>query len=469
MTRHASHEARTAPSTWANRYVALATALLVVAVGSIWYVSSYMQLAPSEILSFPLSDNWCIPSQEGIGVHCFGDYAIARSYFAGDFDPWNGAASLPPSNYSAIGWLPALAASWLGSLLGGGRASLVIYLAAELTCLLTPAFWVGWRAKTAELPTSTLLLGVASAPVLIAIDRGNSVAFAVPFMLVAGIALVRRRWTWVVVGIVGAAILKPQLALLAVLLLVNRRYRDLAVTAVATAGLTVAGFAAFPHFPTNLLNWVKAVTAYSAVQSAESTYPVNLGVGRSVVTLLDFLGAGQLMGAGSRTALAQWLDANGTTINLCLLATIAIVLWLSAKHIPAPWSLTLAVFAVLYSSSTVYTYYLTLFLVVVAVIVRDPDLARPVSLQRSGALDIGDAQPRSIRAVNGALITVLALVMAPVIVPTQLLGDGIVRFWNLDGARTVYQTALGPALLVLFCFLVLGSLWQVRRRHRAAS
>lgn len=220
--------------------------------------------------------------------------------------------------------------------------------------------------------------------------------------------------------------------------------------------LTVAGFALFPRFPHNILDWLDALRGYSGVQPAAAPYPSNLGIGRSLISLLDMTGVSQLLGADGRAFAASWLDVHGTAINLFALAVTAMVLWFTGRRLPVAWTFGLATFMVLYSSSTVYFYYLCLVLPLAALVVRDP-LAAPDAVGPSGTLD-REHGTSSDRVAHGVLVTVLALAMAPIVVPPDLLGERLNAFWQLYGVSGVHQTWTGPVLLVGFGTLLVAAI-----------
>ncbi len=455
---------------WAQRFVGLGAVLLALGVVSIFVTSSYLQAAPSEVMDFHVADGWCIPGTESIGQHCFGDFSIVDDYFGGDGDAWNAGGAVAPSNYPAIAWYPALAAVHLGHLLGGGRAALLLYLGLSTACLLAPAIWVGWRRWSSRGAIALALIGLGSAPFLVTLDRGNSVALTVPPLLAFAVSFARRRYGWATVALICAALLKPQLAVLAVLLLAHRRYRDVAVAALGTATVTVLGFLPFPHFPQNILGWLRALTSYSSIQSASAPYPVNLGLGRSLVNGLDLVGIGQGMGATARAHLASWLDAHGSTLNFTVLAVGAVVLLLFSRGAPHLWSLTLALLMVTFASSTVYLYYISMFVVPTALLLRSPvESEAGRSAPWHGSLDETTDGGRVHRLVAWTLVAVLALLMAPIAIPPRVLGNRLMSFWSLDGASGAYQVLLGPALVVLLVVILVGMVHESLSRRRRAG
>lgn len=449
-------------ATIAERYLGLATLLLGIGVVTVVVAASYLELAPSGLLMFALREGgngWCTVPGQSIGPHCFGDYAIVDDFFWGDNDAWNGGGKLPASNYSAIAWLPALATFHLGEVLGGGQIGVLIFLALSVACLVVPAVWAGWKRWSTHAPVAVAVIGLAAGPALMALDRGNSVALAVPFLCLFAVAYVRRNFALVTVAVVGAALLRPQLAVLAVVLLVHRQYRMLLVSALSTAALTVAGFVFFPHFPANLLGWLRSLVAYNTVKSSGDGYPVNLGLGRSLVVLVDMSGLGQLMGSVRREDLVLWLDQNGMLLNLLALALGAVVLFLRARVLNPLWVVLIVLCMTLWTSSTVYAYYLAIFLVPAALLLRDPrNRADEVPTGRwAGTLD-GDGPPaRGRRSIDAVVAVVVALVLAPIVVPTQLVGGRLTQLWDVEDVASMYQHMIGPLLLVLYVVLLAGA------------
>ena len=82
-------------SLWLLRGTVIAQAILMAAL---LLLSSYWQFSATEVLSFPVVDEWCDADQEGIGSHCFGDFGY-ELVNAGLADPWEqGINPYPPSS-----------------------------------------------------------------------------------------------------------------------------------------------------------------------------------------------------------------------------------------------------------------------------------------------------------------------------------------------------------------------------------
>jgi hypothetical protein len=442
--------------TWALRYVRVSVVGLLVSVASVIAVFGIGRF-PMEEISFKLDDGWCDPPTQGIGEHCFGDYSQIHLWAKLGFNAWGRDPNVPSSSYSPTGWMPAMIFERLGTLIGSERAGLLAYLAVALTCLLVPAIWAGLGRPARRLPLTLLLIGVASTPVVITLDRGNSVAFAVPFVLLVAVGLGREDWRLVGVGVIGAALIKPQFALLAIILLAFRRYREFLFTAASTLALTVLGFAFFPGFPANVINWLLILKSYggggTSLLAQESA---NLSLSQAVLTLMDLTGVSAGIGAPGRDAVATWLDAYGAAMSLVLVAVILVLLLAVGSRLPKVWVLALAVFACQYAVSSAHGYYLAAWLAVVALILRDAAGERG-EVPWSGSLDRGPDDSR----INRFLVVVLAAAMAPIALPDVALGP-LADFWHVTGARGIYQNWTGLALAVT-CFILIGAAIRAAR------
>ncbi|NTW40893.1 MAG: DUF2029 domain-containing protein [Cellulomonadaceae bacterium] len=431
---------------WAERYGSLAVLGLGIGLLTFWVASSYLGLAPSTLMIFPPADGWCQVGTESFGVHCFGDFGIVDELFAGD--AWNsGWGSV--ASYPALAWLPSLSIHRLGMALGGGRLPTAMFLVVAAACLLAPSAWAARGCLRARLPVTLVLAGAGTSAFLVTMDRANTVALTVPTLLLFAVALARRRFGWVGVAVTVAALLKPQLALLALALLAHRQFRTFLLTAVSTGGLTVLGFLAFPrYFPENLVGWVRAISGYSDIQSVDVGYPVSLGVSRSVLTVVDMSGVGALLG-DRRSGLVDALGSAASLLNLAVIGLLAVVILLTARAVNPLWTVFLAFGVVLYSSSTVYLYYLSMLLVVAALVLRDARIGTPLTGQWTGTLDDRPtgATSRTHRVGSGALVVGTVLVLAPVVVPTTVLPDRLVAAWSVESVPSLYQLVSGPVLL----------------------
>ncbi|GAA3802414.1 glycosyltransferase 87 family protein [Cellulomonas soli] len=451
--------------TWAERYGSLAVLGLGIGLLTLWVAASYLERVPSTLMVFPPADNWCQIGTESFGVHCFGDFAIVDELFAQD--AWNsGWGSV--ASYPALAWLPSLLIRRLGESLGGGQLPTAMFLVVAGSCLLVPAVWAAWGNLRSRLPVTVVLVGASTSAFLVTMDRANTVALTVPALLLFAVAVSRRKFGWVGVAVTVAALLKPQLALLAVVLLAHRQYRTFVLTAVSTAGFTVLGFLAFPrYFPENLFGWVRAISGYSDIQSIDVGYPVSLGASRGVLTVVDLTGLGALLG-DDRAALVDALGSAAGLLNLVVIGLLAAVILLTARRVNPLWTVFLAFGVVLYSSSTVYVYYLSMLLAVAALVLRDARTSTPPTGRTwAGTLDDGPATTasRMTRVATGSLVVATVLVLAPVVVPTAVLPDGLVDAWSVGGVPSLYQLVSGPVLLAAMALVALGALraWRSSR------
>ena len=224
-----------------------------------------------------------------IGRHCFSDYGEIVGPGMRP-NPWEPYGSFAPynqpkaSSYPAAGMIPALLfglpAKWLGAPLLG----LIGYLLALTIALLSPAVWAARGARGLERVVVFVALGAAAIPAWAAFDRGNSVGFVVPIALVFLVALCRRRWGLVTVMVVLAALVKPQFAVLAVVLFAARQWRWGGAAVGGIAVSNVAAYLLWPRdFPETITQSIHNALAFSHGSINGFTWVQNVSFGKALL------------------------------------------------------------------------------------------------------------------------------------------------------------------------------------------
>jgi hypothetical protein len=437
-------------TTWSDRYVGLATLLVAICFPAIWVYAGYRGFSFNQSLSFLIDDGWCIKGVESYASHCFGDYS--------GIDDWLGAGELwapssPASAYPAIAWVPAILALRFGQLVGSPVAGRDLFLALLTCSVLAPAIWVSRGSWTRRGPAALLLLGLATAPFLIVIDRGNSVGLVVAPLLGVALTYVRQDYKRMAFLIIVCALLKPQMVILVLLFLFYRKYSYLVATAAGAVGATLAGFLLFPSsFPANIAHWLKVVTQYSGYGTLDSLFPYNLAAGRSVLTILDALQLRAVVGAPARADLVVWLHANNTLLVLALTLAVGSAILLRRNSANPLYPLIAVITLAVISPGISFSYYTALMLVPVALILRDPLPGASGSVRVwSGLLD-RETTGSSVagKFLRWSVIVGLALLLAPLVIP-------IFRFLPIDTPAPMPGMTLG-LLQVLYGPIVLGLL-----------
>lgn len=388
----------------------------------------------SSLLSVP-QDCWLDWGMR-IGRHCFSDYPPVVEA-AMQPNPWAAPAEGLPifgdqplgAGYPAAGMLPHLLFGLPAKMLGIPPVGLVAYLISLTLAVLTPALWAARGTSGLERLVVFVALGAAAVPAWAVIDRGNSVGFVVPIALVFLLALTKRRWGLVAIMVVVAALVKPQFAALAVVLLVVRQWRWAGYALVGVAITNLAAYLLWPRdFPGTIMESLQTMSFYG------NWFPGlidmrNVSFGRALLLIPDSVKAVQSGGSIPEGFLA----GPRSLIGYAILAAVVISLLTLGRRIPPVMAgIVLLAAAALSPSLTMY-YYLVFALPVAALIVRDPD-----GPPGTGIFDALKRDGRDRRAVGITICLAGALSIAQI----ALVGVGQVPIYGQLGAGGVIGTTV---------------------------
>jgi hypothetical protein len=366
--------------------------------------------AVSSLTQFPDDGGTCNLAVEGVGVHCFNDYAIVRQLALAS-DPWDFKNGFR-SNYPAAAMLPHMASAGFGELVGSVRAGLFVYLAMLMAALAAPAIWAS-KAKPAWMRLLAVgAFGVLSVPGLMVLDRGNSTGLLAPALLALFITVRRHNDRGAAIAMVVAILIKPQMVVLLVLFPAMRKWKLTFWTGGTVVAANLLAYLAWPsRFPNTLIETAHNIGAYSGGLSLAYQFPPDASFPEAIY--LVEVAVRRLAGLQVD---ATWTDQYQTLVSLGAVAAICGVIFVLGRRLPAHISaILLAVTAALFPSVT-WSYYLVICLPVAAVLLRDPLDARPDRERWHGILDAEGPRPR----LQG-LATIL-IVAATALSTSRLLG-----------------------------------------------
>lgn len=408
--------------------------LLGLAVVSAWILSSYFKVDVATMVSYPGADGWCNVPHEGIGVHCFGDFGAIT--FNSLTSPPVGPELVYPLS-SRILRIPFFVIASLS----GFQASLIAFLIVSAACVTFPVVWAVRDVPWALKPVVVTVLGVTTTPFLMVLDRGNMLAFAVPALFLALLGLVRDKPWLVAISTIVAASVKPQFALIAVVLLALHRWRAAAMAILGSAAILVLPYLMYGNaWLAKFVAWLDAAHSWSRGQPLAVNWPGNISFPR-VLYLLAHAGPWR-----DSTLVSSQVDGSYTTVSIGLLAIVVVLLVLAGRRLP-PLALGVSALAVAcLASPLTYIYYLVFLIPVGAIVFRQ---------------GLGDwpAQTRWDQVMPVLLAVALVLGLSPLPIP-------------LGGNLAPPVASLLPVLSTCAWALFLGAmaLWSLMRlRARPVS
>ena len=365
---------------WNKRLSSILVALLgfsfiaILAVGS-YYDQPITQIfgynvydqAITHSVSSEIDEEHCQITKHGFGQHCFSDFILPMD-FINEPNLWS------KGYYSPTGFIPHFISNELKNLIGH-RPTLFIYLTLLLFSLLTPALYVYKRRQSNNqslLPF--LLIGVTSVPVIFTLDRGNSVGFVVPWLLLFATRL-RKNPDWIVtLSIIASAAIRPQFALLAIGLIAFGQIKQFVYSVLGSIAINLLPFFIITSNPVSNINlWLTGLTGYatdgrngSAITGGQ--YPVVLSFGKAVFNFFNIM---KFYGT------AQKMLANASTLSILCLTLSCIVVFICRKHMTPMIAVVIALILPTIIPPMAFGYYSVFVLVIAARIMTLNGLKSP--------------------------------------------------------------------------------------------
>lgn len=403
--------------------IVLDIALLFMAMA----IGQYLGKSPVTSLTQAPADAFaCTPDTEGIGNHCFGDYAVVQklSLFA---DPW--ARHMGVSfNYTAGAILPSLPFTAIGALFGSVRLGLFLYLAALLVALAVPAWWASRNKPLSIRIVVIAAFGFLSVPALMVLDRGNSIGFLAPVLLAYFVGLARGNDRTVVIALVLATLIKPQFIILGIILIAGRRWKLGFIALGSVIAANIAAYLFWPtHFPATIIQSIKNLFMYGGGVSLFEQFPPNVsyasGLHQLELALRQFLGRGTS---------STWADGNENLIGAVMMLLVAAWVVVLGKRMPLHIGGMLLVISASMLSGLTWSYYLVFVLPIAAMLLRNPVDVRPETGRWRGIVDDHTRITSfhgfaAIMLVIAAALTTSRVMFATPAIAPPWAGDGIVR------------------------------------------
>jgi len=343
-----------APFWWLMSFPTVPLLIFIQGVSALlwWIAGSYFGMDTYSSRSLSGNDGWCDPSIQGLGVHCWGDYyypifllSIANP-FSGEFvNPYPAAGLLPFLLFRSLGDFAALPALGLG-----------LYLSLMVGTIA----WSVWKATVGTQFNARVglfsALTLFSPPVVMALDRGNSVGFLIPLLIWFFASLRKDHPAHLIASLVLMSMIKPHFVLLALALMFSGRIRVGVQSALLSLVANTVSFTIFwwNQFPENLIQWAFGVISYQDYATVAKPYLPNISFSQSIYAW--FYGLDQVGVAGLAPVLDGIESHQGMWgIGIFALVLLMILLFrdtLSRAHIAV---LMLSVISML--SATTYFYY----------------------------------------------------------------------------------------------------------------
>ncbi len=410
------------------------------------YLPQYRALA-----LFWSEDGWCI-SPNSLGNHCFGDFTLPLQFLTVE-NPWSPENGLAyPFPYHAGILLFFKFGSFLVSSIGFNLV-LAIYLAILALSILSPVislFFAGINYKGVSV---LLAMICVSFPFLITIDRGNTVGMAVVGLYFAGAGFLRDKPAWIVIGVSWAAFIRPQYAVLLVLLIILSRLRLFLVTLTCNILALVTPFIFFGNnFTSILTEYLRNIRSFSDYQELTKAFPSNYSLSRFFVLCGQIVDLFIPNNIAPRNLFSSFFENISSYLSICLAICLVVILILKRKEIHPIISFCILLSLTLTIPNVSYAYYSVFVIVIIALVLQIPEMEFLRQSTWAKADDLSKAQVlmhlvRSWKHLwstrKGIVMAVIAPLLPAVIPLPRSLGYGngypslVAAFW-----LTVYMQLL---------------------------
>lgn len=250
-----------------------------------WVAGSYFGLDTFYSRSFLGADTWCDPSIQGLGVHCWGDYySLTLAFMLNPESPYLGGDA---TAYAPAGLLFIQAFNQVSLVFGQPAMGLVLYLGLMISTIS----WSIWKGTFGLKLERRLVLFATltffAPPIIMVLDRGNTVGFLVPLLIWYFHALREGKNLQIVVAVALMSIIKPHFGVMVIALLISGKIKVAAKTALFVVFVNVVPFFILwgSEFLTFINQWLLVFFGYQGVSSPSNPFPTNISFSHSILII----------------------------------------------------------------------------------------------------------------------------------------------------------------------------------------
>jgi len=257
-----------------NIYLTVFSGASVLSAALAWIYHSYFRNDFAALLVFHGADGNCDASTQGLGVHCFGDYSAI--HYSNLFKVPQGAEIVYPL-VTRVFRLPFL----LIESVSNYRVGLACYLVTLLLAILFPVLHAHFTGRIKLALPLWACITCLNIGTLSSLDRGNVIAFAVPFMYLFLIKFQDNYSKSASAYLTLATMVKPQLALLAIVFLWRREIKMMVFFSVSTVLIVTTPYLVFGSKSLTILReWIEETLRWSKSLSPTTNFPTNYSFNR---------------------------------------------------------------------------------------------------------------------------------------------------------------------------------------------
>jgi len=342
--------------------------VLPLAVILWWVFGSYYNINIFASISYFSDDGWC--NSQVIGNHCFGDYFYLIRLFSRD-NPWDGFIGTNP--LPGLGYFPIGFTNFLGNLFHNENLGFWIFQFSLFLSLSIPAIWASRGMDLERRALIFLIIGPASMPALVALDRGNPVGFLAPVLLWFIVSVERSNKAQVVLAIVIASALKPHFIALIIILISLKWWKETIAGLLSFLTLQVLGFLLWPSdFPQSIISFLEMAKSFQTYNPVEKEYPGGISFAEGVYIIEGFIRTN--LHSFGVIGSPSYLSVRFTTaIGFTILCMVSIAVICARRKIPTLLASTLMISTISMAPGTSNPYYSVFGLAVASILIRTPN------------------------------------------------------------------------------------------------
>jgi len=429
---------------------AATVAFNVVLIASTFILIHYFNIDALTSL-FYVGQEQCAPGSGMLGSHCFGDYNLGSVLSLPN--PWDYVTQVGPWNYPAASMAPSAIFLWFGTVIGHQKIATLLYVVLMAVGFAIPAAWASRGRRLWVRIAITAMFGFLSVPALMAIDRGNVVGLAVPFIFLAMVSVAKHRFLLAAIAIALAAGAKPQYGLAILIFVFLGRWLWLLVCAAIAAVVQFLPFLLWPQaFPGSIVQAFTGMFSFGSQSTLGNTIPVSVSFTNGAYLLEEWF-VRPLRGIDS----TSWVEGHQGLITAVLVGGLVIVVFLARRALPSALVAGLLFMIASLAVPTTFTYYFIAALPIAAIVLRNPEAHYEPDDRFRGVLELGSTKRWVEFAAAGFLAITVAATISRSFIPRLIP----------DMPYFIFTDAAFVTVMWLFAIPLYGIVKMVVRRSDA--